>query len=77
MKNNRILVTGTFNTDDTVTYKVQETIFTGEGTLDFTLTTTHEGVTSEVLSDEDDDLTCDFFKNLFSKEGFDFDCFID
>lgn len=79
MKTNRITVTGTFKSDDTVNFKVTETIFTGEGTLDYTNTIIEEGTTTEVLYDEanDADLAEDFFSNRYSKEGFDFRCMID
>ena len=79
MKTNRIYVTGTFRSDDTVNFKVTETIFTGEGTLDFTDTLIEEGTTTESLYNEenDEDLTESFFSNKYGKEGFDFRCMID
>lgn len=79
MKTNRITVTGEFRSDDTVTFKVTETIYTGEGTFDYTNTITDSGVTTEVLYNEenDEDLTFEFFKEKYGKEGFEFDCIIE
>jgi len=79
MKTNRITTKGTFNSNDTVSFKVIETIFTGEGSLDYTNTTIEESTTTEVLFDDDTDtdLTEEFFSNKYSKEGYDFICMID
>lgn len=76
MKTNRTTVTGTFKADNTVNFKIVETIFTGEGMLDYINTTIAEGTTTEVLYDEanDTDLTHDFFKKKYGKNDFDFIC---
>lgn len=79
MKANRIDIHGTFNADNTVTFEVKETVFTGEGTLDYSMTTTDSGVTEKALynEDADEDFSFDYFKNKYSKEGFEFDSFIE
>ena len=78
MKNNRITIIGTFNANDTVTFKATETIFTGEGASEYTDTLIEAGKTEEVLYDEesDADLTEEFFEKKYGKDGYDFWCAI-
>lgn len=82
MKTNRIYVNTDYRSDETINYKVDEMIFTGEGEADYTKTTIATGTTADkfpLTGDEenDDKIITDYFKNKFAKEGFEFDCLID
>jgi len=75
MKANRITITGDFRSDDTVNFTAIETIFTGEGALDYINKTIEQGVTVEAF--EEDEEAESYFENKYSKEGFDFYCSLD
>jgi len=82
MKTNRIYVNTDYRADGTINYVVNEMIFTGEGSADFTKTEITKGTTSEKfpLSDNeeaDDKIITNFFRAKFAKKGFEFDCLID
>lgn len=74
MKTNRIEITGTWDANDRINFKATETIFTGEGTLDYTMTIIASGKTEDVIEYDTEE---DYFKNLYAKEGYDFYCAID
>ncbi len=71
MKKSRITIKGNYRSDDTVSFEVIKTVFTGEGSLDFENTTIDKGVTEQQFPNDDDAI--EYFENKYSSDEFDFD----